>query len=102
MHAAARHTQHVSCLLAIEPSGFPTSFESLRDIPVIIAQGDHLDATPLWQTLSARWSELVDSVNALKGRATLVDLAERWPGATHMPMMDRNSAEMLDDLLQSF
>lgn len=54
----------------------------------VVAIGDHLDATEMWQSLSAQWNDFVENLNNLDGTATVIKLSESWPGTTHLPMMD--------------
>ena len=99
--AAAARPARVAALIAVEPSGFPAEIEALRQIPVVLVAGDHLDASPMWQSLRVRWDSLVQRLTDLGGQARLLDLATAWPGTTHMPMMDRGSEEILDHVFQA-
>jgi len=101
LKAAAHHPEHIAGLIAIEPSGFANTLDGFRHIPLIIAAGDHLKATPLWQSLSVQWHDVVETINRAGGAARLVNLAQNWPGTTHMPMMDQGSEQMLDNLLET-
>jgi pimeloyl-ACP methyl ester carboxylesterase len=99
MEAASRHPEHVHGLIAIEPSGFASSLDPLRHFPMVICSGDRLDSSPMWISLSERWRQVVAQVNDLGGSARLLDLAQHWPGTTHMPMLDLGSEHMLDCML---
>jgi pimeloyl-ACP methyl ester carboxylesterase len=93
--AAVEDPDRVEALVAVEPSGSPDAIERLVDIPVVVVEGDFLQVSPLWQALSARWRGLVTDLQRAGGRAQLLSLAARWPGTTHMPMMDRDSDQLL-------
>ena len=98
--AAALHPSRVAALIAVEPSGFTERLERLREVPVTLVTGDHLDASPMWVALSQRWRSLIDDLIVQGGSGSLVELTAQWPGTTHMPMMDRGSDAILDHVLK--
>jgi pimeloyl-ACP methyl ester carboxylesterase len=93
--AAARQPHLVSCLVALEPSGFsdiPAAFEALA---VLFVSGDYMDKDPLWISLSAQtevFAQKLANVGARVDRWVLPDMGVN--GNSHMIMMDDNSAEV--------
>ncbi len=100
LRAAAIQPETVSRIIAIEPSGFSEDIENLKKIPIVLAIGDNLDVSPIWQSLYAKWNDFADTLTAMGGRATIFDMSKQWPGTTHLPMMDLRSDAILDSLLQ--
>lgn len=80
----------VTTLIAVEPSGLTLP---RRDCPpVYLISGDYLDCDDFWRGIACRWTELASANSAL----TLVSLAQEFPGASHMLMMDRGSDDMIE------
>ena len=101
LRAAANQPETASRIIAIEPSGFCENIANLKNIPIVLAVGDNLGVSPMWQSLSTQWKDFVDNLTGLGGKAQILDMSDRWPGTTHLPMMDLKSEEILDLLLQS-
>lgn len=99
LRAAANKPFCVSSIVAIEPSGFSQNIDNFKNIPIVLAIGDHLDATEMWQSLSTQWNDFVENINNLGGTAKVLELSESWPGTTHLPMMDVKSDEILQLVL---
>jgi pimeloyl-ACP methyl ester carboxylesterase len=93
--AAARQPHLVSCLVALEPSGFsdiPIAFETLA---VLLVSGDYMDADPLWISLAAQTGAFAQKLEKAGARVDKWVLPERGIyGNSHMMMMDDNSAEI--------
>jgi hypothetical protein len=97
--AALEQPTRVAALVAVEPSGTPHATERLAGVPIVVVEGDYLELSPLCQTLSTRWRELVADQASLGGRARLLSLAATRPGSTHMPMMDIGSDAVLAEVV---
>ncbi|MFV0385875.1 alpha/beta fold hydrolase [Paracoccus sp. (in: a-proteobacteria)] len=100
--ATERHPRRVAGIIGVEPSTLARDLARIRDIPVVILQGDFLDRQDRWITRRAEWHAFVDSLTATGGRACLIDtVAEIAPGGSHNLMMDRHNAECLDHALHA-
>ena len=98
LRTALSAPERVAALVLVESSGFPPAGAAVG-FPVLQVVGDHLDATPLWIDLAARYRAFATE---LKRRGTRNDawfLAERGVrGNSHMPMLDDNSAEIAREI----
>lgn len=74
-------------IIALEPSGFPQSADSLGDTDVILVAGDYLDTAPHWTDRTKGWTSLATN----SANVTLIDDATLTRGNSHMLMMDENS-----------
>jgi len=101
LEAAWQRPDLVAGLICIEPSGFPERPPPrLPGIPALIVLGDFLQATPLWQNLSAEMDRLDGLLKQVGAHAALWRLPERgMHGNSHMLMMDNNSAEIATEVL---
>ncbi len=97
--ASVMSPERVAVVVAIEPSDLPETPDSLAGVPILIAHGDYLDVDDVWRDLHARWTRFGGSAADGGGTATLLNLSASRPGTSHMPMMDRSSADNLDDIL---
>lgn len=87
-------------VVAIEPSALPGEPADLADIPLLLMQGDFLDAEPHWTARAGRWSAFVAARQEFGAGARLCDTrAEVAPGGSHMLMLDRHSAGCLGRIL---
>jgi len=89
-------------IIAVEPSGFPDDEAPATRIPLLLVHGDHLDCNAFWQDARQRWRALVSHCAAASGRAALLDLNGLQPGASHMPMHDRNSDEAIAFVMTAY
>jgi hypothetical protein len=86
--------ERIAALVLVESSGFPPAGAGVG-FPVLQVAGDHLDATPLWVDLAARYRAFAAELTRQGTRNDAWFLAERGVrGNSHMPMLDDNSAEI--------
>jgi len=89
--------QNVAGVIAVEPSSNPQSIESLNKIPIVILQGDFLDASEICTQRASGWCSLLDRLNDKHTRASIINLpAHVGSGKSHFPMMDKNSEACLE------
>ena len=90
---------HVRALVLVEPAGAPASDPAAAaPTPTLVVWGDHFADSPLWRDsyrpTAERWLE---ARRAAGHAVTVLDLpAEGVRGNSHMPMMDRNSADVAE------
>jgi pimeloyl-ACP methyl ester carboxylesterase len=82
-------------IVALEPSGFPHTAETLGDMKLTLVTGDFLDTAPHWIRRAERWRSLA----ANSANVTLMDKATLTRGNSHMLMMDENSDRLFEMLL---
>ena len=98
LRTALKAPHRIAALVQIESSGFPPAGAAVT-FPVLQVAGDHLDATPLWIDLAARYRGLATELTRAGTRNDAWFLAERGVrGNSHMPMMDDNSAEIAGEI----
>jgi hypothetical protein len=93
----------------LTPSGGePSSHDALIDeelrayaqVPSLTVLGDFLDIDDLWTVFSDSSKRFAEQVAERGGIADVLDLPARGvTGNTHVPMFDRNSAQVLDLIL---
>ncbi|MEM7521911.1 MAG: alpha/beta fold hydrolase [Pseudomonadota bacterium] len=93
--AHARAGYLMEHIIAVEPSGYPEHGSDLQNTSLTICAGDYLDHDPQWQTRKAAWSELAAS----GPKMSCLDSADMSGGNSHMLMMDSNSAEIFEAVL---
>ncbi|MGX7112206.1 alpha/beta hydrolase [Gemella cuniculi] len=107
---AARYTDNIAAIVAIEPGGAPSTdseeFKAVSDkkIPVAFYFGDYIDngdsnipATAMWQAMRGASANFVDALNKEGGNAKLVDLPkEGITGNTHFMFQDKNSDQIAE------
>jgi len=84
-------------VIGIEPSGFSTEViaHCVADKPFLFVYGDYLDATPLWEKLTATGAAYAEDLARQGGRVQTWRLADMGiAGNSHMPMMDDNSDDI--------
>lgn len=105
---AARYTDNIAAIIAIEPGGAPTAdsdeFKAIaeKNIPVTFYYGDYIDngdadiqATAMWQGMRQTAYDFVEALNNEGGNGTVVDLPkEGIEGNTHFMFQDKNSDEI--------
>jgi len=97
--AAARQPTLVSYLVALEPSGFSDEPAAFINRSVLVITGDHMDATPLWISLTEKTKAFVAALSEAGASATLWSLPKMGiKGNSHMLMMDDNNAEIAEML----
>ncbi|MEM8841920.1 MAG: alpha/beta fold hydrolase [Pseudomonadota bacterium] len=77
-------------IIALEPSGYPTKFEALGDLPLSIIIGDYLDVDSIWQKMVADWTELTKAPFV-----SVIGADQLGQGHSHMTMMDEGSKDVL-------
>lgn len=98
-------------MVLLEPGGSGSGYsdEQIRQlsaIPLLIVFGDNLTNDTgmpghVWQNCLNGWSRLADAINAAGGNATVIRLPERGiRGNSHMLMMDKNSHQIADIVLE--
>ena len=98
LRTALAAPERIAALVQVESSGFPPAGAAVA-FPVLQVIGDHLDATPLWVDLAARYRGFAADLAAQGTRNDVWFLAERGVrGNSHMPMMDDNSAGIAGEI----
>jgi pimeloyl-ACP methyl ester carboxylesterase len=93
--AATRQPHLVSCLVALEPSGFSDRPDVLDGLAVLFVSGDYMDTDPLWISLAARTDAFAHKLANAGARVDRWALPDRGiHGNSHMIMMDNNSGEI--------
>lgn len=96
--AASQVPDSVDRILAIEPSVSPQHLDELAGLKVVIASGDYLEIEETWRQRVASWRHLAANHDSIQA----VDLPKiLGRGNSHLPMIDRNSSEVLNLLLNS-
>lgn len=105
---AARYTDKIGAIVAIEPGGAPSTdsdeFKAIveKNIPVTFYYGDYIDngdadiqATGMWQAMRQTAYDFADAIEKEGGNASVVDLPkEGIEGNTHFMFQDKNSDEI--------
>lgn len=105
---AARYTDNIGAIVAIEPGGAPSTdsdeFKAIveKNIPVTFYYGDYIDngdadiqATGMWQAMRQTAYDFADAIEKEGGNASVVDLPkEGIEGNTHFMFQDKNSDEI--------
>jgi pimeloyl-ACP methyl ester carboxylesterase len=94
--AVMQTTSKVLGVVSLEGSGFAeaTRPEAVKDRPWLFAIGDFTKGS-FWETRIADTEAFVEKLRAAGGKPEIAYLPDHgFPGATHMMMMDRNSAEI--------
>jgi pimeloyl-ACP methyl ester carboxylesterase len=98
--AAAAAPQRVAQLIAVEPSGFAQDPTRLADLPITWVIGDFIDCDARWRDTTVRWQDAIAALRQAGARVDRFDCAPRWPGSTHMLMMDQGNEEIITALMQ--
>lgn len=115
---AAKYTQHIAKIVAIEPGGAPGAdsddFKAVlaQNIPVTFYFGDYIDngdpaiqATGMWQMMRQACYSFSESYNAAGGNSTVIDLPKIGiTGNDHFMFQDLNNdviAEHIEAWIQS-
>lgn len=105
---AARYTDNIGAIVAIEPGGAPSTdsdeFKAIveKNIPVTFYYGDYIDngdadiqAKGMWQAMRQTAYDFADAIEKEGGNASVVDLPkEGIEGNTHFMFQDKNSDEI--------
>jgi len=95
--AAAAGPGRVAAVVLVEPSGAPEPATAIAaaGVPHLVLWGDNIAGDRLWEAYRATVERYLAALRAAGGRADVLDLpAEGIRGNSHLPMMDRNSAEI--------
>lgn len=109
---AARYTDHIAAIIAIEPGGAPAPdseyFNAVLDknIPVTMYFGDYIDngdpaigATAAWQGMRQTCYDFETAYNEQGGNCTVVDLPEEGiTGNDHFMFQDLNNDVIADHI----
>lgn len=115
---AARYTQHIAAIVAIEPGGAPDAqsedYQAVlaQKIPVTFYFGDYIDngdpaiqATGMWQMMRQACYSFSESYNAAGGNSTVIDLPKIGiTGNDHFLFQDLNNdviADHIENWIQS-
>lgn len=114
---AAKYTDHIAAIIAIEPGGAPGAdtedFQAVlsKNIPVTMYFGDYIDngdpaiqATMMWQMMRQACYDFEEACNAQGGNCTVIDLPEEGiTGNDHFMFQDLNNdviAEHIENWIQ--
>jgi pimeloyl-ACP methyl ester carboxylesterase len=111
LEAALVNPTVTKALVLVEPGTCPAytddQVKRLASVPLLIMFGDHrtnptgLPTLPTWQERFERCQALVTRLNAVGGRAEMLDPVVRGiRGNTHMMMQDKNNLQIADLILQ--
>ncbi len=104
LQSAMRAPERVAALVLVEPGGLsgvdPAGFASCCGFPLLVVWGDRVAEVPFWAVARQAADALVAAVTAAGGDASTLDLpAAGVPGNSHLPMMDRNSDDVAQRVL---
>lgn len=99
---AARRPELFKAVVAVEPSGAPEEIPSATQRPpCLMVWGDYVQGHPVWRGYRARVEQHFTQLRAQGATAATLDLpGQGIPGNSHFPMLDRNSDEVIDRILQ--
>ena len=112
---AARYTDHIAAIVAIEPGGAPGAdsedFKAVleKNIPVTMYFGDYIDngdpaiqATGMWQMMRQACYDFRDAYNEQGGDCTVVDLPQVGiTGNDHFMFQDLNN-DVIADVVENW
>ena len=98
-HAAVENPECIRGVVCAEASGWPAeervSSAAIAGNPWLLLLGDFIERSPHWTAARNATVTFRERVNAVGGRAELVELPSvGFPGSSHMFMMDEHSAEI--------
>ncbi len=98
-HAAIENPECIRGVVCCEGSTLPADEQlspaTVAGGPWLLLLGDFIDFSPRWTATREATAAFGERVNAIGGRAELVELPDAgFPGATHMFMMDEHSARI--------
>ena len=97
--AAIENSNCIRAVICAEASGWPLleniKFEAVDGKPWLVLLGDFIEQSERWREAKKETQTVCEKINSVGGKAELVSLPEiGFPGATHMFMMDENSADI--------
>ncbi len=96
---AEQRPDKVKAIVAVESAtaGILANAPRLKDIPVLMVWGDHVDAHPRWAAFKKIDSEYTNAIKAAGGSVDWINLPEIGiKGNSHMMMQDKNNAEIAE------
>jgi pimeloyl-ACP methyl ester carboxylesterase len=96
---AEQRPDKFKAIIAVEPAtaGVIANAPKLKDIPVLVMQGDYVDQHPRWAAFKKIATEYGNAIKAAGGTVDWINLPEIGiKGNSHMLMQDKNSAEIAD------
>ena len=102
LKSALSFPRNVKGIILVEPSAFPKAdvdIASLKGIPVLCLYGDI--NTDLWKGIRAQGAQFRDRLAAQGNDVTWIEMPDRGVrGNTHMIMMDKNSAQVAQTIME--
>ena len=97
--AAIENSDCIRAVICAEASGWPLlediKSETIKGKPWLLLLGDFIEQSERWCDAKKETQTVCEKINSVGGRAELVSLPEiGFSGATHMFMMDENSADI--------
>jgi pimeloyl-ACP methyl ester carboxylesterase len=96
---AEKRPDKFKAIVAVESAtaGIIANAPKLKDVPVLMVFGDHVDAHPRWATFKKIDLAYGDAIKAAGGKVDVVMLPEVGiTGNSHMLMMDKNNGAIAD------
>lgn len=99
---ALRQPAQLRCVVALEPSGAPQA--PVVDTPApprLVVWGDHIEGHAVWTDYRSRVDAHAHQLRAQGVQADTLDLPQQGlRGNSHFPMLDRNSDDVLEQILR--
>jgi pimeloyl-ACP methyl ester carboxylesterase len=98
---ATRCPEMFKAVVVIEPSGAPDQLPPAEVCPpYLMVWGDHVKTHPIWSKYRQRVDQHAQGLSLQGAKVTELDLtALGISGNSHFPMLDRNSDQVLDQIL---
>ncbi len=98
---ATRRPDLLNAVVAVEPSGAPHELPATTAYPAyLMVWGDYVHDHSVWKKYRARVDEHQQQLCTIGAKAQTLDLPQRGiAGNSHFPMLDRNSDQVLDEVL---
>ncbi len=100
---ASQRPDLLQAIVALEPSGAPeqTPLHPAKSPPRLMVWGDYVDGHPVWRRYRDRVEAHAQQLRSVGTEVTVLDLPKHGiSGNSHFPMLDRNSDEVLEKILQ--
>lgn len=99
MRAAEQAPDKVAAIVLIEPAqaGTREGLETLalKDVPMLVVYGDHLDLDARWPSIRKRTDAYFKTLSADGGKVDFLDLPQNGVfGNSHLPMLELNNLEV--------
>jgi pimeloyl-ACP methyl ester carboxylesterase len=98
---STRCPEMFKAVIVIEPSGAPDQLPLAEDCPpYLMVWGDHVKGHSIWQKYRQRVDQHAQALRLQGAKVTQLDLtALGIAGNSHFPMLDSNSDQVLDQIL---